>query len=262
LAYRNSRAGGVYPRLKRLILTARIMPGTALAERDLAAQLGVSRTPVREAIARLVAEGLVHRRTGRGHFVPRLGAREAGELYAVREALEVLAVRLALQRMTAADMRRLELEVETLARTSLGRDGTAGRRPGVRLHDLIVRASGNTTLYEAWQRILEKIIPYMWVETLYADNAAQTVDEHRALCRVMRARNPGAAENVLRRHIARARDNLVRVFTAQQGLSPGRMGAPSEDRPARKPRGRSAARPTQLTGVRANRGGEMTRGNR
>src|SRR5262245_50689832 len=216
MVYHSPLTGRVYARLKRAILTARIRPGTRVGERELAAELRVSRTPVREAIARLVAEGLIQRRAGRGYVLPTMGVQEAADLYAVREALETLAVRLALERMTPPSIRRLEQEVETLARASLGKDGAGGGRPGVRLHDLIVRASGNDSLYEAWQRILDKIIPYMWIEMLYADDAVQTVEDHRELCRHFRARDAVAAEALLRSHIGRARDNLVRVLTAQK----------------------------------------------
>jgi DNA-binding GntR family transcriptional regulator len=156
-----------------------------------------------------------------------MGVREAVDLYAVREALETLAVRLALERMTTPRILRLEREVEDLARASRNGDGGGVGRPGVRLHDLIVRASGNDTLYDAWQRILAKIIPYMWIEMLYADDAVQTVQDHRVLCRHLRARDAVAAEALLRSHIGRARENLVRVLTAQKVgvLAPSMAGA-------------------------------------
>lgn len=210
-----------YTRLKRMILTARLPPGSPLVERDLATELGISRTPIREAIARLAAEGLIVRRPRRGYLVAAMRAEHVTGLYAVREALEALAIRLAVEGMGSAAQRRLEAAVEAVgaaARTSQG-NASAGR-PGLRVHDLIIRQSGNPFLYETWRRLIEKILPYVWIETLYADDAARTLREHRQLCRHIQRRNVEAAERLIRDHIGRARDNLVRVLALQGGGGP------------------------------------------
>lgn len=210
-----------YTRLKRMILTARLRPGAPLVERDLAAQLGISRTPIREAIARLTAEGLIIRRPRRAYLVTAMGAEQVAGLYAVREALEALAVRLAVENMGSGAHRRLEAAVEAAGAATRRRGGNASAaRPGLRVHDLIVRQSGNPFLYEIWRRLIEKIQPYVWIETLYADDAARTLREHRQLCRCLRRRDVVAAEKLIRDHIGRARDNLVRVLTLQVGGGP------------------------------------------
>lgn len=207
-----------YVRLKQLILTARLPPGSHFVERDLAAALKISRTPVREAITRLVAEGLISRRGRRGYLVAGMGTEEVAGLYAVREVLEALAVRLAAERMGAAAHRQLRAAVEAAGAPAVVREGNASlARPGLRVHDIIVRQSGNPFLYETWRRLIEKILPYMWIETLYADNAARTLREHRQLCQHLQARKVGAAEALIRDHIGRARDNLVRVMAMQVG---------------------------------------------
>ena len=209
-----------YSRLKHLILTARLRPGSALFERDVAAELGVSRTPVREAIARLIAEGLVVRRARRGYLVTAMGAEQVSDLYAVREALETLAVRLATRRMGESACRRLEAAAEAASRPRGFREQRGVGRPGIRVHDLIVRHTGNLYLYESWRRVIEKALPYMWIETIYVDNAAQTLREHRRLCDYIRARKADDAEQLMRAHISRARDNLLRVLALQAGASP------------------------------------------
>lgn len=209
-----------YTRLKRMILTARLPPGSHLVERDLAAKLGISRTPVREAIARLVAEGLILRRPRRGYRVATMGVQQVAGLYAVREALEALAVRLAVGCMGSAAQRRLEAVVEAAGAAAGTQGGDASaRRPGLRVHDLIVRHCGNPFLYETWRGLIEKILPYVWIETLYADDAARTLREHRQLCRYLRTGDAVAAEKLIREHIGRARDNLVRVLALQVGGS-------------------------------------------
>lgn len=230
-----------FTRLKRMILTARLPPGSHLVERDLAAKLGISRTPVREAIARLVAEGLVLRRARRGYRVATMGVQQVAGLYAVREALEALAVRLAVRCMGPAAQRRLEAAVEAAGAAAGTQGGKAlARRPGLRVHDLIVRHSGNPFLYETWRRLIEKILPYVWIETLYADDAARTLREHRQLCRYIRTGAAVAAEKLIREHIGRARDNLVRVLALQVG---GRSFSTARPRDGRSGRRRSLPRP-------------------
>ncbi|MFI5339346.1 MAG: GntR family transcriptional regulator [Candidatus Methylomirabilales bacterium] len=215
---RNDRRSLAYDRLKRMIVTARLRPGSSLVERDIAAELKISRTPVREAIARLVAEGLLVRRPRRGHLVPAMGAQEVEGLYAVREALEALAVRLAIGRMGNAAHRQIDAAIEALAPAARAQgEERTGARPGMRIHEVIVRHSGNPFLYETWRRLIEKILPYVWIETLYADDAARTLREHRRLRGHIRARNAVAAEKLLRAHIGRARDNLVRALALQAG---------------------------------------------
>lgn len=230
-----------YTRLKRMILTARLPPGSQLVERDLAAELGISRTPVREAMARLAAEGLVMRRPRRGYRVAMMEAQEVAGLYAVREALEALAIHLAIGCMGSAEHRRLAAAVDAVAAAADSRRGRAAAgRPGMRVHDLIVRQSRNPFLYETWRRLTEKILPYVWIETLYADDAAQTVREHRKLCDYIRAGKAAAAEKLIRGHISRARDNLMKVLALQVGGSSRRgMHAPDGPSVTRRSAGRA-----------------------
>src|SRR3954465_2999259 len=94
----------VYDHLRSEILAGHLEPGTELAEVALSEQLGVSRGPLREAIGRLAAEGLVTVRPRRGAVVRSLSKEEFVELYQVREALELMAVRLAVPRLTADDL--------------------------------------------------------------------------------------------------------------------------------------------------------------
>src|ERR671928_1563730 len=98
----------VYDHLRAEILDGRLAPGAELAEVALSEQLGVSRGPLREAIGRLAAEGLVTVRPRRGAVVRSLSKDEFLELYQVREALEMLAVRLAVPKLEGGDFAELE----------------------------------------------------------------------------------------------------------------------------------------------------------
>src|ERR1700687_1858399 len=85
----------VYEGIKQLILSGKLRPGQKLAERDLGERLKVSRTPIREALGRLVQDGLVESRPQRGHFVREVDAKTVEDLYDLREMLEKHAIRLA-----------------------------------------------------------------------------------------------------------------------------------------------------------------------
>src|SRR5881397_812682 len=101
-----------YDHLREEIIAGHLQPGAELAEVALSEQLGVSRGPIREAIGRLAAEGLVTVRPRRGAIVRSLSKDEFLELYQVREALEIMAVRLAVPRLGTDDVAQLEQLIE------------------------------------------------------------------------------------------------------------------------------------------------------
>ena len=135
----------VYDHLRAEILSGRLEPGAELAEVALSEQLGVSRGPLREALGRLAAEGLVTVRPRRGAVVRSLSKQEFVELYQVREALEVLAVRLAVPRLGPQDVAELEELVATMS-AHAGRDEvTEFFEANSAFHLRLVQASGNAT---------------------------------------------------------------------------------------------------------------------
>jgi DNA-binding GntR family transcriptional regulator len=136
----------VYNDIVRLISSGHYPPGTRLDESQIADELGVSRTPLREAISKLVKDGLVEHRPYKGNFVRQFTAREVFDLYEVRKGLESMAVRLAIPHLTASSIAEL--------RTILGEIGTALEASDLeaygfadkRFHDAIAQLSGNQTL--------------------------------------------------------------------------------------------------------------------
>lgn len=136
----------VYNDIVRLISSGHYPPGTRLDEQQIAKELGVSRTPLREAISKLVKDGLVDHRPYKGNYVRRFTSKEVFDLYEVRKELESMAVRLAIPRLTnesISEMRTILREIETaLAAGDLEAYGFADKR----FHDAIAQLSGNKTL--------------------------------------------------------------------------------------------------------------------
>lgn len=132
--------------LRRLVMTGELAPGTRLVEESLAARLGVSRNPVREALQTLAGEGFVELLPRRGAVVAQITAAQAEELFDVRMALESLAARLAARNATPAQVAHLRLVLESsrLATESGDLDALAGRN--TEFHQLVVAASGNDYL--------------------------------------------------------------------------------------------------------------------
>lgn len=136
----------VYNDIVRLISSGHYPPGTRLDEQQIAEELGVSRTPLREAISKLVKDGLVEHRPYKGNYVKRFTSKEVFDLYEVRKGLESMAVRLAIPHLTTDSISELRVilgQIETaLEANDLEVYGFADKR----FHDAIAHLSGNQTL--------------------------------------------------------------------------------------------------------------------
>jgi DNA-binding GntR family transcriptional regulator len=133
----------VYEHLLRRIFSGEFVPGTPLREGELAAKLGVSRTPIREALSRLSEYGVVAARPNHGAVVRRLGRDELIHIHQVREALEGMAIELACGKVTDADFARLDGLAEAARDPSAPRYFRACDAFDVGLHQLIANRTGN-----------------------------------------------------------------------------------------------------------------------
>jgi DNA-binding GntR family transcriptional regulator len=194
----------VYHRLKEAVLLGEIRPGERLLEADLAEQMGVSRTPVREALRRLEREGLVVWRPFRGAEVVGVERETVQQLFQVREALECLAVRLAVARIDPAAialLRSIVEEAEAAAQSGdYGRTNTLHRR----FHSEIARLSGNLPLV----RLLEEIQDHINLSQASArsgpERFRQVMSEHLQIVEALAAADASRAEMAVREHLRRA----------------------------------------------------------
>jgi DNA-binding GntR family transcriptional regulator len=208
----------VYDHLRGEILDGGLEPGTELVEVALSEQLGVSRGPLREAIGRLAAEGLVTVRPRRGAVVRSLSEEEFLELYQVREALEGMAVKLAVPRLASE-------ELEALAELNREMDEHAARneveaffRANLAFHARFLEACGNTKLQQIYQQLLDQIGRYRMRSLRLRGNLGRSVSEHAA---ILRAAKRGDAERA-----AQLMADHIRV--PQRRLRRGAKGAEAE----------------------------------
>lgn len=201
--------------LRTAILKGRIADGARLRQTDLADQLGISRTPVREALVRLQQEGLVELLPGGGVCVKVLNLDDAVELYDVREVLDGLAARLAAGKADAASLARLD---KALARQALCvQRGDAGPwfAAHVTFHEEIVRAAGNRRLAGLASVVrlsIRHFHPLLLRTPLRLEHAYA---EHRALYDAIRTHDAEGAERLARAHIANAKEIVLKAMTQE-----------------------------------------------
>lgn len=214
----------VYSRLRDLILANVLRSGQKLVDRDLAEQLGVSRTPVREALGRLAMMGLVESRSRRGYYVSQYTAEQMTDLYEFRKILEVNAARLAADNAQPSHLREFErilIESKTLAANPTNHAKSV--ELDLEIHGLVARASGNESLHRAIQNLMDKVMCFIWVDWVDAATAdpvsiAAAHREHQGLIeRIMEKDAEGAAKH-LGEHIDNAREGLATMLKAREEL--------------------------------------------
>jgi len=188
----------VYQHLRDAILDGEFTPGEKLAEIDLVERLGVSRTPIREALQRLVQEGLLSTTANRGVRVRQVSAQEARDTYLVRETLDGLAAELAARHHTDADATRLR---DALTRL----DGASGHyreqtRLDLAFHREIVLASRNVALADLARGLEQRVALIKHLTRTYNDHPG-TRDQHHAILTAVLARDEQAAREAAREHV-------------------------------------------------------------
>ena len=191
----------VYEHLREEILSERLPPGTELQEVALAAELGVSRGPLREAIGRLAAEGLVTVRPRRGAVVRSLSKEEFLELYQVREALEVMAVRLAVPRLGRDDFARLEALIGEMSRHAEREEVADFFAANVAFHEHILQASGNAKLQALYGQLIGQMGRYRMRSLTLRGNVQRSIAEHAAILRAARHGDAERAAHLMSEHI-------------------------------------------------------------
>lgn len=214
----------VYGALKRHILSQRLKAGSKLSVPQLARQLGVSRTPVKEALERLSKDGLVTTLPNRGAFVAILRQQDVNEIYQMREILEGLAARLAAVTMDDALLDRL--------RDLMGRHEAAVDRGDLdahvaidlEFHRLIRERAGNRRLMDALDTLQDQIRIVFRTSATIPGRMQKAVEEHRAILEAFERRDPDAAEAAARRHILRIREAVLAYLGSAELPAPTSVG--------------------------------------
>lgn len=191
----------VFNTLRQAILKGDLKPGERLMEIQLATKLGVSRTPVREAIRKLELEGLVLMVPRKGAEVAQITEKSMVDVLEIRRALEELAVRLACERMTPEGLETLKQAEERFEEVLGKEDITTVAGADVEFHDTILRATDNQKLIQLLSQFREQMYRYR-VEYLKREEChPQVIKEHQDIILTIENRNKDEAAEYICNHI-------------------------------------------------------------
>jgi DNA-binding GntR family transcriptional regulator len=191
----------VHEFLREEILSDRLPPGTDLQEVALADSLGVSRGPIREALGRLSAEGLVTIRPRSGAVVRSLSRGEFIEAYQVREALETFALKLAVPKLTAEDEQTLHALIEQMMEQAQANDVPGFFRTNATFHERLVEASGNRRLIDLHSQLAGQLGRYRMRSLALRGNLQRSIAEHIEILDAAKQGDGERAANLLSEHI-------------------------------------------------------------
>ena len=202
----------VFNTLRQAILRGELKPGERLMEIQLANKLGVSRTPVREAIRKLELEGLVLMVPRKGAEVAEITEKSLKDVLEVRKALEELAVQLACEKITKEDIQELEKAGEDFKKVLKSRDITEIAEADVRFHDVIYMATDNQKLISLLNNFREQMYRYR-VEYLKKEEVhTQLIAEHDAIVESVAKRDKERATSIVCQHIDNQVNTVVNVI--------------------------------------------------
>ncbi len=207
----------VFHTLRQAILKGELKPGERLMEIQLARKLGVSRTPIREAIRKLELEGLVLMIPRKGAEVAEITEKNLRDVLEVREALEKLAVQLACDQITKAGVRKLREAAEAFEEALTGGNVTEIAEADEHFHDLISLATGNQKLIQILNNLREQMYRYR-IEYL-KDEAVfpQLLQEHESLIRAIEERRKEQAVEIVCRHIVNQAEAISGTIRTKNG---------------------------------------------
>ena len=205
----------VFNTLRQAILRGELKPGERLMEIQLANKLGVSRTPIREAIRKLELEGLVLMIPRKGAEVAEITEKSLRDVLEVRRALEELSVQLACEKITKEEIRELERVAKEFQQVVKSSDITEIAEVDVRFHDIIYTATDNQKLIQLLNNLREQMYRYR-VEYLKRDGVfPQLIAEHEAIIRHIENNEKEKATEVMCRHIDNQVEAVIDVIRAK-----------------------------------------------
>jgi DNA-binding GntR family transcriptional regulator len=211
---RETVSAAAYRLLREAIAGGQIAMGTRINEIELASAWNISRTPIRDALRRLEAEGLVQSVPGRGVIVPALSLADAHELYELREVLEARAARRAAEHGGVELSARLNELIRIFGSALKAGDLEGMTAADVALHAAVAAHSGNARLERAIETVRTQAYGIRVRMTRVKGRGAKSLREMARLVAAIRARDPARAEAAMREHIASLRADLDAAFAA------------------------------------------------
>jgi DNA-binding GntR family transcriptional regulator len=207
-------------RVRTMLLEGEIPPGARIPERELCEKLEISRTPLREALKVLAAEGLVQLLPNRGSRAAKLTDNDMRDLFEVCQGLEALAGELACERISGAEIAAIADSHAAMAEHYRNRDLIQYYRCNRAIHEAIIAAAGNPALSGLYESVTARIRRARYVTPMTPPRWALAMQEHEAILNALRRRDGIALAHILRTHLRHKRDEVL-----QAGFSDAEQGA-------------------------------------
>lgn len=207
----------VFNTLRQEILTGKLKPGERLMEIHLADKLGVSRTPIREAIRKLELEGLVIMIPRRGAEVAQISWKSLKDVLEVRRALDVLAIELACERMDHEKLELLYKACESFEAATKTKDTRKIAEADVVFHDIIVASTENKRLIQLVNNLSEQMYRYRFEYIKDESQHDMLVQEHKEMYRSIQCKDKKAAAGVVKKHIDNQEEVIIRQLQLEKG---------------------------------------------
>lgn len=211
----------VFNTLRQAILTGELKPGERLMEIHLANKLGVSRTPIREAIRKLELEGLVTMIPRRGAEVAQITEKSMNDVLEVRRAMDALCVELACDRITPEELEQLREACDGFEAAVKTKDVKKIAQSDVALHDIIVQATGNQRLIQLVNNLSEQMYRYRFEYIKDSSQHERLVEEHRIIYQSIVQKDKETASQAAKTHIDNQERSIIRqIRLDRQKLQP------------------------------------------
>jgi DNA-binding GntR family transcriptional regulator len=202
-----------YEYLKASVLSGKFNPGERLTEEHLAKELGISRTPIREALHKLESEGLITPLPTRGFVASQDSKEEVEELFEIRAVLEGYALRVISSRITDSVLERLGEAVETAEEALKSQCLEELFQWNTRFHDTLHELiTDKHRLYHQMVTMRQYVLRYRKNTLQYPDGGRRTVDGHRKILMALRLRDPDLCERLMREHIQQSKKDALQFL--------------------------------------------------
>jgi phosphonate utilization transcriptional regulator len=219
----SSLSSVVQGELERMILSGELAPGAKLTEMTLAARLGVSRGPLREAFRMLEEAGLVRTAKNRGVYVRDIPIDEAIEIFDLRAAMDELVGRQLAGRITPAQLREVRTLVDAMERTVKAEDTRGYHLLNLQFHDRLVEMAGNRKLTSIYRKLIKELSLFRRLNLEGADGGGPmpiSASEHRAIVKAIASGDPDAAGKAMFEHVIESKDRTVTNHLRRQKPEP------------------------------------------
>ena len=206
----------VFQTLREAILKGDLRPGERLMELQLAAKLGVSRTPIREAIRMLEQEGLAVTIPRKGAEVARMTEKDMEDVLQIREALDDLAVQVACDKITQEQLERLMATMKNLELAVQARDLSKIVAYDVEFHDVIYEATDNPKLVILLSNLREQIYRYRVEYLKEKENYPMLIVEHEEIVQALKQKNKERVADAMRNHIRNQAEVVKNIIREQE----------------------------------------------